>query len=182
MNEHEQNALWEKSLRGQLTPGEAAQLKAHLATRPDLRAQWEEEMALHELVRQLPDAPVSSNFTSLVMQAVAREEQIAARAEAPAAEGFMVWLRRHFAQITASTAVIAVTAFLVMQQQQSVTSRETVVADSRQEMAEQIKAMATVAPVPSVDALKDFEAINRMSQIQSSPEADMELLAALTTN
>ncbi len=163
MNEHEQNELWEKSLRGRLTPKEQAQLESWLAARPDLRAQWEEEVALCQMIRQLPDAPVSSNFTALVMQAVAQEERAAQRAEAPVADGFMVWLRKHFAQLTASTAVVALAAVLAVQQQhqppQAVTAP-----DAKQAMAEQIKELAKVGPVPSVDLLMDYEPIRRMSQ------------------
>jgi hypothetical protein len=175
MNEHEQNELWEKqnelwekSLRGRLTPGEKAQLEAQLAVRPDLRAEWEEEVALCQAVRRLPDAPVSSNFTALVLQAVAAEEREAQRAHAPVAEGFVAWLRKHLVQLTASTAVVTVAAILAVNQHKAL---------ARQEMAEQMKVMAAVAPVPSVDVLKDYEAIRRLSQVSSEP--DLELLAAL---
>ncbi|MCD6050360.1 MAG: hypothetical protein K0Q55_1763 [Verrucomicrobia bacterium] len=172
MNEHEQNELWEKSLRGQLTPGEQAQLEARLAARPDLRVAWEEEMALCQAIRQMPDAPVSSNFTALVMQAVAAEERQTQRAEVVVPVSFMGWLRKHFAQLAVSTAVVTVAAVLTLNQPQTTT-----VTDSRQEMAEQIKAMATVAPVLSVDLLKDYEPIRRMSQ--GAVEPDLELAFAL---
>jgi hypothetical protein len=176
MNEHEQNELWERSLRDQLTPGEQAKLEAWLALRPDLSAQWEEEKALCQLMRQLPDAPISSNFTSQVLQAVALEERAAQheRAEAPVTGGFMVWLRHHLVQLTASTAVVALATVLALQQ---VPTTNTVTpADSRQEIADQIKVLAE-APVPSVDVLKDYEAIRRLSQVSAEP--DLELLAAL---
>ncbi len=170
MNEHEQNELWEKSLRGQLTPSEQAQLETRLASRPDLRAAWEEEMALCQAIRQMPDAPVSSNFTALVMQAVAAEERQAQRVEAAVPLSFMGWLRKHFAQLAVSTAVVTVAAVLSIQQQQKIT-----VSDTTQEMAEQIQAMAKVTPVPSVEVLKDYEPIRRMSQSQESSGPDLEL-------
>lgn len=175
MSEHEQNELWEKSLRGQLTPKEQAQLESWLAGRPDLRAEWEDEVALCQVVRQLPDAPVSSNFTSLVLQAVELEQRQTQRAEAAGKSGFVYWLRKHLVQLTASTAVVALAAVLALRQHQP-----DAITDSRQEMAEQMKEMAKVAPVPSVDVLKDFEAIRRLSlTTQNSAEPDLELLAAL---
>lgn len=180
MSEHEQNELWEKSLRGRLTPNEKARLETWLAARPDVRADWELEMSLCSAMQQLPDVPVSSNFTSLVMQAVAREERQAERAEAAAPNGFVYWLRKHFAQLAASTAVVAIAGFLAVQQHGGNDgAQSTTVAnvDSKQEMAKQIKELAVVAPVPSVDALKDFETIRRMSQVSAEP--DLELLAAL---
>lgn len=175
MNEHEQNELWEKSLRDRLTPGEQVQLDAWLATRPDLFAQWEEEKALCQVIRQLPDAPVSSNFTALVMQAVAQEERAVQRTDAPVTGSFMAWLRQHLVQLTASTAVVALAAVLALQQ--APTSTPVITTDSRQEIADQIKVLADVAPVPSVDVLKDYEAIRRLSQVSAEP--DLELLAAL---
>lgn len=179
MNEQEQNELWEKSLRDRLTPGEQVQLDAWLATRPDLFAQWQEEKALCQVIRQLPDAPVSSNFTALVMQAVAQEERAAQRTEAAVSGSFMTWLRQHLVQLTASTAVVALAAVLAVQQQQPT---QTVVApDANQAMAEQIKEMAKVGPVPSVDLLMDYEPIRRMSQGASQgpigPDLDFVNLA-----
>jgi len=179
MSEHEQNELWEKSLRGQLTPKEQAQLESWLVVRPALRAEWEDEVALCQVVRQLPDAPVSSNFTSLVLQAVAQEERSAERTAVTAQGGFGYWLRKHLVQLTASTAVVALATVLALQQHHTGSSVPAV--DSRQEMAEQMKEMAKAAPVPSVDVLKDYEAIRRLSQVSSvaPSEPDMELLAAL---
>lgn len=175
MNEHEQNELWEKSLRSQLTPKEQAQLEARLAARPELRAEWAEELALCQAIRQLPEVPVSSNFTALVMQAVALEARQAQRVEAPVSEGFWVWLRKHFVQLAASTAVVALAAVLAVQQHQPVTP--VTVLNSQQEMVGQIKDLAKVGPVPSVDMLKDYEAIRRLSQVSAEP--DWDLLAAL---
>ncbi|HEY1170973.1 MAG TPA: hypothetical protein VGH19_06340 [Verrucomicrobiae bacterium] len=171
MSEHEQNELWEKSLRSQLTPEEKGRLEAHLAERPDLRVQWEEEMAVFQAVREMPDAPVSSNFTSLVMQAVAAEARHAQRIEMAAHEGFFVWLRKHFAQLAVSMVVVTVAAVLALK----VPHATSPLSDSSQEMAEQIKAMAAVTPVPPVDVLKDYEAIRRMSQTQVATGPDIEL-------
>jgi anti-sigma factor RsiW len=166
MQEHEHNELWERSLRGQLTPGEKAQLEAWLAVRPELRAEWEEEVALCQIVKRLPDVPVSSNFTALVMQAVEREQRV----EVPAREaaGFFVWLRHHFAQVAASTAVVMLAGGLVLRQHQQA---------EQQVVTNQMKELAQVVPVPSVDVLKDYEAIRRLSQVSAEP--DMELLLAL---
>jgi len=166
MQEHEQNELWERSLRGQLTPGERAQLEAWLAVRPELRAEWEEEVALCQLVRRLPDVPVSSNFTALVMQAVDRQPQLTETTSTVG--GFFEWLRRHFAQVAASTAMVMLAGGLVILQQRQA---------SQQIVTNQMKELAKVVPVPSVDVLKDYEAIRRLSQVSAEP--DMELLVAL---
>ena len=166
MQAHEHNELWERSLRGQLTPGEKAQLDAWLAVRPELRAEWEEEVALCQMVRRLPDVPVSSNFTALVLQAVELEQY----AEVPAqqAAGFFGWLRQHFAQVAAATAMLMLAGGLMFLQQRQA---------RQQAVTNQMKELAKVVPVPSVAVLQDYEAIRRLSQVSAEP--DMELLVAL---
>lgn len=166
MQEREHNELWERSLRGQLTSGERMQLEAWLATRPALRAEWEEEVALCQMVKRLPNAPVSSNFTALVMQAVELEQRQAERV--PVTLGFWAWLRKHMAQVAASTAMVVLAGGLVILQQRHAHT---------QAVTNQMKELAKVVPVPSVDALKDYEAIRRLSQVSTEP--DLELLAAL---
>ena len=73
MNESEFQALIETSWRRPLTPDEQTRLDAWLATRPEARAAWETECGLNQVLSQLPDAPVASNFTSQVLLAVERE-------------------------------------------------------------------------------------------------------------
>lgn len=166
MQAHEHNELWERSLRGQLTPGERAQFEAWLAVRPELRVEWEEEVALCQMVRRLPNVPVSSNFTALVLQAVEREQ--CAEVPAQQAAGFFGWLRQHFAQMTAATAMLMLAGGLFMLQQRQA---------QQQAVTNQMKELAQVVPMPSIAVLKDYEAIRRLSQVSAEP--DMELLLAL---
>jgi hypothetical protein len=49
--------------------------------------------------------------------------------------------------------------------------------DKRAELAKDIALLAQAQPMPSVEALKNFDAIQRMSQ--ATPRADDELLALL---
>src|SRR5262249_40432154 len=73
MNEPRYHQLLEAAWRRRLTATEEAELRAWLAAHPELRADWETETALNEHLVQLPDAPVSTNFTARVLQAVERE-------------------------------------------------------------------------------------------------------------
>ena len=72
-NEH-LSQLRESGWRRKLTESEQGELRAHLATNPDARADWEMESALNSALTRLPDASVPSNFTARVLQAVEREE------------------------------------------------------------------------------------------------------------
>jgi len=56
--------------QGRWTAAEDAQLETYLASHPDERTFWDEELHLNQLLSQTPDAPVSSNFTARVLQAI----------------------------------------------------------------------------------------------------------------
>ena len=73
------NRLRELSWRRELTAAEEAELRAWLAAHPEAQADWEAEAGLNEALRQLPDAPVPSNFTARVLQAVEREAALRER-------------------------------------------------------------------------------------------------------
>ena len=67
MNETGFEQLAAAACRRRLTPGEKAQFEAWLALHPESHAQWQEELRLTHLLRQLPAPAVSSNFTSQVL-------------------------------------------------------------------------------------------------------------------
>src|SRR5438094_9575636 len=72
MNDAAFNQLLDTALRRKLTAEEEAQVQACLARDPQAKAVWEEEMALSQMLNRLPDAPLSSNFTAQVLEAVER--------------------------------------------------------------------------------------------------------------
>jgi negative regulator of sigma E activity len=120
----------------------------------------DEPQELRELLSQLTDAPVSSNFTARVMQAVEREELQAARTRG----WHWNWLSLLPRASVAATVVIA--AGLALYQHE--------IYNQRAELAKNVVLVANAQPLPSVDALQNFDAIQRMSQ---PAHADEELLA-----
>jgi len=142
-------ALW----RRPLTPAERAQLPAT----PELQL----EAHLTDALTQLRDIPVPSNFTARVLAAVDWEDAAAARPPAPTWH-WRLWLPR-----LAATAAILVVAGLGFQRYEAGVWRASLV---------QTVAVVSAAPAPSVDALENLDAIQRMGQ---SAHADGELLADL---
>jgi anti-sigma factor RsiW len=67
------NRLRETAWRRKLTPPEQAELRAWLAAHPEQRSDWDLETALTDRLERLPAAPVASNFTARVLQAVERK-------------------------------------------------------------------------------------------------------------
>jgi negative regulator of sigma E activity len=153
--------LRELSWRRKLTEAEAAELRDRLAAGPGGRADWEAESALNAALDRLPACPVPSNFTARVMEAVERE---AAR---PRSERWGWSWRVLVPRLAAATAVVVLGGLML--HQHNIHSQRIALVKSM--------AMATKGqPVPSREALENFDAIRRMSRPQ---HADDELLALM---
>lgn len=149
-----------------LTPDEQTCLDQWLATHPTDRERSQEEAALGRALGKLPAPPASSNFMARVWQEIESEDRRAGRHAVEA--GWRGWFRwPSLAQQFAALALVIGLATLVAQGRRS--SR------TPTQLARSVEQFATLAPVPSVALLKDFEAIRRLNSVS----ADVELLAAL---
>ena len=152
-----QDQLRELVWRRKLTGAEREEPGVSAETRADL----ELESRLTGILGRLPDAPVPSNFTAQVLQSIEREELQAARRG-----GRRWWNWRVLVPRTAMAAAVAVIAGLTFEHHEMSVQRH---------LAQSVAQLAVGQPMPSVEALKNFNAIQRMSQ----PHADEELLALL---
>jgi len=150
-----QNPLRELVWRRKLSQAE----RAGLRTPPEAQADWELEFRLTEGLARLPDAVVPTNFTARVLQAVEREET------RPRATGWQWTWRILVPRLAVGVAVLGI-AGLSYQHHEF---------NQRARLARNVALVAAAQPLPSVEALKNFAAIQRMSQ----PRADEELLALL---
>ncbi|HAV63998.1 MAG TPA: hypothetical protein DCY13_16735 [Verrucomicrobiales bacterium] len=166
MNQAELAQLMELARRRPLSEAERARLNALLEANPQAWPDRDDDMGLARLLATLPDAPLASNFTSRVMAAIEREEA--------ATSGGRVrnWQpRRWFLRLAGAAAVAAVTATGWWQYRSW----------QRAEFAASLAAVSEVAAVPSVELLKDFEAIQSYAKVPPGidVEGDLSLLAAL---
>ncbi len=129
-----------------------------MGAEPDL----ELEIRLTERLRQIPDAPVASNFTARVLAVVEREESARA-ASWPRHLNWRVLLPR-----VVATAAILVFTGTVWERYELRTQRSILVKNIAQ--------VTYSKQVPSLDAIYNFDVIQRMSQPVA---ADNELLALL---
>ena len=157
--------LRELSWRRKLTAAEAAELQAWLAAHPEALADWEANVGLNEALGELADAPVASNFTARVLQAVERD---AAAELGRQGRKWQVWRRWRWLPRAAFAAVV-LSAGLVSYQQVAKAAR-------RVEYARSVAVVSEVSSLPGPDVLKDFDAIRVLNP---TPPADEELLAAL---
>ena len=153
--------LRESSWRRKLTETEQAGLRAYLAANPDARADWEMESVLNAALTRLPDAPVPSNFTVRVLQAVEREE---AR---PHGWSWR-WNWHTLVPRVAFAAVVITFTGLALYHHE--------IYSQRAALARSVAFVTGGQPAPSPEALENFDAIRRMSQPQ---HADDELLALM---
>ena len=142
-------SLW----RRKLSETERAGLRAH----PEL----ELEARLTDALTGLPNAPVPSNFTARVLDAIEREDAQTARARG--------WTLNWRALLPRVVVAAAVLVFAGVSFQRHEANSE------RIELVKNVALVAAAQPLPSVDALENLDAIQRMSQ----PHADEELLALL---
>ena len=155
----------ELAWRRKLNPSEQARLRSWLASDPEAPARYESEVALNEALDSLPNAPVPSNFTTRVLQAVELEKSRAERilpSERTFLSRLVGWLPK--------TAMAALTIGVVLVSYQHFREAH------RVRLARDAVVVSRVAPLPNPTALEDFEVIRAMSQ---APAADQELLKLL---
>jgi hypothetical protein len=140
--------LW----RGPLTDTGRAALRAQ----PEL----ESDARLTASLAKIPDVPVSSNFTHRVMQAIELEEARAAR------KGIFRWNWHAVLPRIAVAMAVLVLGGVSFQHYETAAQRNL--------LARNIAEVASAHPLPSVDALQNYDAIQRMSQ---PARADNDLLA-----
>ena len=158
--------LSEAVQRGRLTAQESAQLQQYLAAHPEEQTSWEEELSLNDLLRQIPDVPVSSNFTSQVLQAV-RAEKRAGSTELGAGWRAL-WARHWLPKLATSLSVLAIGALAYHYHQE---------ATVRQELARNLAEISEHSGGATIELLQNFDAIQRLGQVQ--PNTDKDLIAAL---
>lgn len=155
----------EQRWRRPLTAAEAEALKSWLAAHPENRPDWEAETGLSAALEHLPDIPVASNFTARVLQTVEREE--AAAEHRPAGRLWAgAWWRRWAPRVTMAALLVTTGGI----------SYRHFEAAHRAEVASSVATISDVSSLPSPEILKDFEAIQALTQ---TPPADEDLLALL---
>jgi hypothetical protein len=119
-----------------------------------------EPQELRELLSRLPDAPVSSNFTTRVLRAVELEETRAVRKH----KWHWHW-HALLPRVTVASVMVIAAGFAFHQHE---------IYNQRAAIAKSVVLVANAQPLPSVEALQNFDAIQRMSQ---PARADEGLLA-----
>ena len=172
MNQAEYQKLLEESWRRKLTPDEQARLQAWLSSRPEVQADWQAEAALTGLLRNLPDAPLASNFTARVLRAVEAEQARRTR-RSPLAAWWEDWAKM-FAPKVAWAAVVVLLGLAAFQEYRYV---------SQARIAHDLARIPVGASVPSPEILRDFDSIQQFSQMSVSTSgtqvSDKDLLTAL---
>jgi len=162
MNDPLPERLRDSQWRRKLTASEEAGLRAWLAGHPEQEPDWAAEAGLAELLSRLPDAPVPTNFTARVLQAVEQDSQSAARART----GWNRFWRPFLPRAAVAAAVVLV----------GLLSYERHEAAQRAVLARNLATVTDFAGVPNADAMENFDAVRQLGR---TPPPDDELLALL---
>ena len=153
----------ERSWRRELTASEETTLREWLAAHPEAQADWDTEAALNEALRRLADAPLSSNFTSRVLQATQLEQAAELRRSRRAR---IAWWRRLLWKVGLA-GVIGAAGYFSYEQFYA--------ARLRAQVRQSVVAVSAVSSLPSAEILENFEAI----RLSAAPAADEKLLSLL---
>jgi len=156
--------LRELSWRRKLTSVEEAQLQAWAAEHPEAQAEWEAETGLTDALARLDDAPLSSNFTARVLQAIELETAAQRRRQQ---QKRVRWLAR-LAPKLALAGFIGASAVVLYQQVHE--------ANVRAEVRRSVVNVSAVQSLPTAEALENFEVIRALS---TAPVPDDTLLTLL---
>jgi hypothetical protein len=171
MNDTQLHQLRDILRRRELTAAEQEQLRSRLGSSGEAWRPWDEEAELTRCLTGLPDAPLPSNFTSLVLQAVEREP-VRRRWAFP----LPAWWARARPAIRFATPVVCLLLVSLAYAGYRSASRARM-ATSVARVVRSVQAASALAQLPPVDILRDFDAIHGMGQ--SREVADEALLMAL---
>jgi anti-sigma factor RsiW len=167
MNESEYMNLRETAWRRPLTAEEKARLQSYLVVHPEAQFEWESDAGLNMALANLTDAPLSSNFTARVLQAIELEELRQSRRSSGWFRNIRLWLPRF-----AVAGLVVGLGGLGYQQ---------IHLHHIQEQAKSVELVTKVAvALPDMAMWEDFDAIARLGQTQPSSQ-DQLLWEALAS-
>src|SRR5688500_18158282 len=159
MNESEFNELLELSWRRPLNSIEEARLQTYLSEHPEAQRLWDSEATLNHFLADMPAAPLSSNFTARVLQALDLDLAQAAR-QRPRS-----WWSGSWPRLAWASSFLALSLLGYVQFQKH----------NEKQLHRDIATLTTAMPAePGV--LQDFETIRRLGQ---APVLDEALWVAL---
>ena len=163
-NDARYQELMETSWRRALDASEKRELARIFNARPDLQSEWAREEALNFVLRRLPNVPVPHNFVAMVEQSVALETGRAARAGGRfRGKGL---LRFFWPRLGVGLAAAGVGFFCIHEYR----------AHARLQMARSVAAVSSVAAIPKLEWLENFDAIH---ELRANPTLDEELYSLL---
>jgi hypothetical protein len=164
MRDTEYQKLKEAGWRRPLTAAERARMRELLAAHPEWQESWEQEAALSGLLRRLPSAAVSTNFTARVVQAAQR---LPAKPAWRRRLEMFPWLPASWVPRVALAAAMVCCALFTCHEYEAL---------RRARVAREVADASRLAGLPSIEWLKNFDTIDRMNKVKV---ADDDLLTVL---
>lgn len=155
MTDPEYMRLREAAWRRPLTSDEKARLQGYLLVHAEAQQDWEQESALNQVLLKLPDAPLSSNFTARVLQAVELDELEIARQPST---GWLNRIRQWLPRFAVAALVLGLGGL----------GYEQFHLHSLNEKAHSVKLVTDT--LPDLQMWQDFDAIVKLTQATASDD------------
>lgn len=164
MNDPVYDELIRLTLKRELTSEDTMRIEAGLAAHPEWRDRFDGEAVLGRALRALPDVPVSSNFTAIVMEAIELDARAAGRGIA-GRRWWIAWLRPSVGWGCAGVAAVVIGAY------QYHAVRITRMAQDIRSVSHEMAALPKSLPGPEI--FKDFDTIDHMRQVSVTSDDDL---------
>src|SRR2546426_2883957 len=153
MSEPEYDELRAASWRRRLSPAEEARVQTYLAAHPQAQADWEDELALTRQLQELPDAPLSSNFTSLVLQNIDAQTSRLSKSSSLASR-WRAWVGQLAPRIAVATMAVVLGLLVFLKHEHE--------NDTRRQVAKDVEKFFNFASLPTSvagpETFEDFDA------------------------
>lgn len=176
MSNSEHKRLKELAWKKALDAEEQAKLNEFIAQHPEYREDLELELALTRSLKNLPDAPVSSNFTARVMNSIAAEEPLSLSIPDYITNLVFQLSRTILPKLAAALALILLIGLSYFSYKEAQKAR---IAEKLVDL-DRIAMIDGKSSILTVDVFKDFDVIQKIKGDASY--VDVELLTALKTN
>jgi hypothetical protein len=165
MTEQEYKALREASWRRSLDAAEDARVRAHLGANSAGQRDWELDAELTQLLAQVPNAPVPSNFTHQVLAALDRETRLAV--PRPLGAWWPRWLLRPLPRLAGGLALLAALGSLGYHQYQTYRQAE---------LTQALLQVTHASGLKQAGIFQDFDVIQRLGQVPQPADEELWLV------
>ena len=170
MTEQEFNELREISWRRPLDAAEDARIRAYLALNPAAQRDWELDAELTQLLEQVPNVPLPSNFTYQVLAALDRETT-PLPSQAATGASWPRWLQNAVPRLAGALALVSVLGLLAYQRYKT---------DQQEQLTQALLQVTHANGLNQPGIFQDFDVIQRLGKVPQPADEELWMVLSQT--